>query len=250
MGGGSFERGGHPRSVPDQDGDAYEDAMQRQRAFNARQEAESAEKRAEATRRDKLMGDRLFPLVESREKVAHPGVLESLVPIWGSTREAAADLEDHNYLGAAGNAVLAATDVAVVKSLIGGLLKGGLKTAGPFAWHSKPWEEAGARKWLGEHGFLAKGQPGHHWLFENRSSAPDWLKNQPPFIKGTADAVEHGRIHGPYTVDGVRLPQFNAAQRFWYGTPDWWKALHVSVPGHAGAAVGRSVADRPRNARH
>ena len=93
-------------------------------------------------------------------------------------------------------------------------------------------------------GFLEKGQPGHHWFLEQASNAPDWLKNQPLFVKPMKDAVQHGRVHGPYTVNGVRLPQFNAAERFWYGTPDWFKALNVSVPGHLGTAAGRGVSDK------
>lgn len=44
-------------------------------------------------------------------------------------------------------------------------------------------------------------------------------------------------------VQKAKLPQFNAAQRFLSGTPDWWKALNVSTPGHAGTAVGRSKSD-------
>jgi hypothetical protein len=52
--------------------------------------------------------------------------------------------------------------------------------------------------------------------------------------------VEHGRIHGPYTQNGVRLPQYNAVQRFWYGTPGWFKAMNISIPGHAGMAAGRA----------
>jgi hypothetical protein len=99
------------------------------------------------------------------------------------------------------------------------------------------------RQWLGRKGFLAKGQPGHHWIFEQSTKVPDVIKNQPPFIKGMADAVQHGRVHGPYTVNGQKLPQFNALQRFWYGTPDWFKAFNVTIPGHLGTATGRAVAD-------
>ena len=167
-----------------------------------------------------------------------------MVPIWGSGREALADLHDGKYVGAAVNGALAASDLLLAKAVVEGLLKGGLKLGGNFAWRSAPWEEQGMRKWLGDQGFLKPGQPGHHWWLEQKSAAPDWLKNQPPFVKGMADAVEHGRVHGPYTVNGTRLPQFNAAQRAWYGTPDWFKALNLSIPGHAGLATGAALNDQ------
>jgi hypothetical protein len=218
--------------------------MRQQGDTNARRESELERRRAETIRRDKLLGDRLFSFAEPEaQKIGHPGPLESLLPIWGSGREAIADLEDRNYFGGAFNAGLAASDFVVAKALLGGLAKGGVKVGGKYVWRNAPWEEENMRQWLGKQGFLKPGQHGHHWWLEQKSSAPDLLKNQPPFIKGTKDAVEHGRIHGPYTVNGVKLPQFNAAQRFWHGTPDWWKALNVSMPGHAGTAAGRSKSE-------
>jgi hypothetical protein len=218
--------------------------MRQQADTNALRESELERRRAETIQRDKLLGDRLFSFAEPEaRKVGHPGPLESLWPIWGSGREAIADFEDHNYLGGAFNTGLAASDVVIAKAALGGLAKGGLKMGGKYVWRNAPWEEESMRQWMGKQGFLKPGQPGHHWWLEQKSSAPDWLKNQPLFIKGTKDAVEHGRIHGPYTVNGVKLPQFNAAQRFMAGTPDWWKALNVSIPGHAGTAVGRSKSD-------
>jgi hypothetical protein len=247
----SYVPGGQPRSVPDPDGKAYDDAMRRQRGLNAKQNAAFEQKRAQESRQDKLLGDRLFSLADDGKKtIGHPGPWESVIPIWGSGRQAFADAEDGNIAGALGNSVLAGSDVTIIKSLAGGLLKGGLKLTGPFAWRSTPWEEAGARKWLGERAFLAKGQPGHHWLFEQKSRAPNWLKNQPPFINGMANQVEHGRIHGPYTVDGVKLPRFGVVQRYLYGTPDWWKALNLSAPGHVSTAVGLSRSNRAREPHH
>ena len=56
--------------------------------------------------------------------------------------------------------------------------------------------------------------------------------------------VEHGRVHEPYTVNGTKLPQFNAVQRAWYGAPDWFKALNLSIPGHAGLATGTALNDQ------
>lgn len=216
--------GGQPRSVPDPEGEAYDEMI----------------------RRRKMLGDREFTSAESDTAlpdVGHPGIAESMIPVWGSGREALADLHDGHYVGAAGNGAIAASDVFLLKALAGGLLKGGLRLSGNFAWRSARWEQDGMRKWLGNQGFLKPGQHGHHWLFEQKSRVPDWLKNQPPFINGMADAVEHGRIHGPYTVNGTRLPRFNAVERAWRGPPDWFKALNISVPGHAAVATGAALND-------
>ena len=140
---GSFERGDQPRSVPDPDGDAYDEMIRRSRA--------RADRRSDhaSTRSD-------LP------DVGHPGTVESMIPIWGSGREALADLHDHNYVGAGVNGVLAGSDVILAKALAGGLLKGGLKMAGSYVWRNARWEADSMRQWLGKQGFLAKGQPGHH----------------------------------------------------------------------------------------
>lgn len=217
----SFARGGQPRSVPDVDKAGYDEMI----------------------RRNKLLADREFELIDSEPEipdVGHPGRLESLIPVWGSGREALADLHDGNYAGAAFNGAMAVSDVVLAKALIGGLAKGGLKLGGSYVWRNAPWEEESARQWLGRKGFLKPNQPGHHWLFEQKGSVPNAVRNQPPFVHGMQDAVDHGRIHGPYTVDGVTLPRYNAVQRYVRGTPDWSKAWTFSAPGHAALAASES----------
>ena len=92
----------------------------------------------------------------------------------------------------------------------------------------------------------ADGQPGHHWVpaLERKTSVPDYIKNQPIFIKGMKDNVQHGRVHGPYTDKGVKLPQFTPVERIIHGTPDWVKAGYVSTAGHGGTAAGRAKKDK------
>lgn len=238
---GSFARGDRPRSVPDPLAGPYDRMAAQQRAYNARQEAEH-ERGLTETASESIRPTLPGPQTSHRQ-INHPGTWESMVPIWGSGKEALADLEDKNYVGAAINAGLALSDIALAKAIVSGLAKGGLKTAAPYVWKTKPGQVQGARQWLGQKGFVGRGQPAHHWLFEQKSSVPDWIKNQPPFITPMKDAVEHGRIHGPYTVDGVKLPQFGAGERLWRGTPPWAKAAYVSSAGHGGEAVGRAGAD-------
>ncbi|WP_197422640.1 hypothetical protein [Phenylobacterium sp. CCH12-B4] len=162
--------------------------------------------------------------------------MESMIPVWGSGREALADLHDGDYVGAAGNGAMALSDVALAKGVLVALGKGAVKVGGSYAWRSKPWDEApGVRRWMGEKGYLKPGEHGHHGIVPQGGwgkAVPDYIKNQPWNIKGL-DRVTHGRIHGRYTVDGVKLPRFGLAERVWHGTPTWTKPAAVSGAGGA-----------------
>ena len=234
---GSYARGDQPRSVPDPYAKAHATAARTQRAYNARQVAELEPRRANKGPIGKARGPNWAP------DVGHPGTLESLAPIWGSGREALADLHDGDYLGAVGNGVMAASDVVLAKAVLTGLYKGALKIGGSHAWRSKPWDEVpGVRKWMGEKGHLKPGQHGHHGLIPQNGwgkAVPDFIKNQPWNIKGL-NPVTHGRIHGRYTVDGVKLPRFNPVERVWHGTPAWTKPAATGAGGGAVRAPVRA----------
>lgn len=250
-GSGSYARGDQPRTVADPDAALYEATARRQREYNARQETEMERRRATANKRDETRRNRLFAEAETGEfpDAGHPGALESLIPIWGSGREALADFHDGNYIGAAVNGALAVSDAIPAKAIVGTLAKGGIKV-GKTAWRAKPWEAKrgveGVRDWMTRKGFARPGQPVHHWAIPQGGwgrRVPDWFKNQLWNLKPLEGAVEHGRIHGPYTVDGVRLPQFGPVERFVRGTPDWAKAGQVSAAGHGGTMAGRRTDD-------
>ena len=240
---GSYARGDQPQSVLDPDAAAYAVAARTQRAFNARQAAEIAAKRDGIAQRERTDGPSWAP------DVGHPTAIESMVPIWGSGREVLADLHDGDYLGAAGNGVMAVTDLALAKGVLTALGKGAVKIGGSYAWRSKPWDEVqGARKWLGEKGYLKPGEHGHHGIIPNNGwgkTVPDYIKNQPWNIKGL-DKVTHGRVHGRYTVDGVKLPQFNTGERLWHGTPSWTKPAAVGATGAAVRAPTLEIENRRR----
>jgi len=93
-----------------------------------------------------------------------------------------------------------------------------------------------AAAWMGEKGFLAKGQHGHHWAIPQNGwgkQIPDAIKNQPWNIKPMPSPEVHGRITAPYKGK----PQFNVAQRYWYGKPAWSKVGTAAAIGHPIAAV-------------
>lgn len=241
-GSGSYSRGEQPRSVPDPDRASYKAMLVKQRALNAAQEAE------EFARRTAIQpGQALRRLDEHLD--SHPGTAESLIPMWGSAREAIADAREGDVGGATINGVAAVGDLAGGTALVKGLAKGGLKLAGPHTWKK-------VREWMGPDGtgMLKPNQPGHHWMVErNRGLGkrlPDWLKNQPPNIKPTQNAEVHGRLH--HRVGDK--PRFNTAERFWYGTPTWWKGGLATAPGHVAASAQEELNpaardDRPQRAR-
>ena len=173
----------------------------------------------------------------------HPGFAESLIPVWGSGREAVADYQEGDYAGAALNGVLAASDLFLAGSLGKGLAKGGL-----YAVKGAIGDDAAKAVWknvrreMGERGMLAKGQPGHHWLIPQNGwgkAVPDVIKNHPLNVNPMPSAEIHGRIHGPYRG----APQFGFAERYWRGVPPWAKVGTGAALGHPAAAAQAGVDD-------
>ena len=210
---------GEPRSVPDPDGERYDEMIRQGALKKARAEADES---------------------NPPNSVGHPGFAESLIPVWGSGREAVADFQEGDYAGAALNGALAASDLFLAGSVAKGLAKGGFYVAknvakkAPYAWKSE------VRPWMGEQKFLKPGQHGHHWAIPQNGwgkKVPDAIKNQPWNIKPMPDATTHWRLE--HRVGD--LPRFNPAERYWYGTPAWSKVGTVAAVGHpAGAAKARS----------
>ncbi len=233
---------GTPRSVPDPYGDDYDEMMRQWRASQGTPPGGAPPQTSAAGTRppptpmtggpapqgtDTSLLDQAgqaFSRWQHSKPIGHPGFAESLIPVWGSGRDAVADLQEGDYSGAALKGALAVSDLIPAEAVAGSLEKGAWK-GGSHAWSA-------TRKWLGKE-YLEPGQHGHHWLIPQNGwgkDVPDWLKNQPWNIKGMPSPEVHGRIHGRYNG-----PQFNPAQRFWYGTPAWVKAV-------AGEAVGRPAA--------
>jgi hypothetical protein len=161
--------------------------------------------------------------------IGHPGFWESMIPVWGSGREAIADAQEGNYLGAGLNAALAVSDLWPAEDIAKGLAKGGFKLAGSHTWDA-------TRKWLLKQGYRQPGEHGHHWLIPRNGwgrSVPDWIKNQPWNIKALPPWAHYG-VHGWKATmpDGVKQTM-NTFDRLWYGTPHWAKAVPVSTAGHA-----------------
>ncbi len=176
----------------------------------------------------------------------HPGLAESLVPVWGSAREAVADAYDGDYAGAVGNGVLAAVDLipGTAMARTGTRTVKYLEKFGPLSGRTADWKAV--RHWMGQQGYAGAGQPVHHLIEKNGAlgkQIPDWLKNSPLNTMPMSDAVTHGRLHGKY----LGLPQFNVAERVSAGTPKAVKAAAQSTWGswaHGAKRRPRKTGDR------
>jgi hypothetical protein len=178
-------------------------------------------------------------------RVGHPGFAESLIPVWGSGREAIVDLQDGNYAGAALNGALAASDLFLADSIVNAVRKGGLyavKGAIGETAAKANWKNA-VRPELGRLGILEKFQHGHHWLIPQKGWGEgvwDAIKNHPLNIQGMPSREVHGRIHGRFKG----MPRFNPVERYLHGTPGWSKVATGSAVGHSVAAATPEADDQ------
>ncbi len=208
---------GEPRSVPDPLAGPYAKMI-----------------RLEQSRRERADGTTARP---SSGSVGHPGFAESLIPVWGSGREAVADFQEGDYAGAAVNGALAASDIFLAGSVAKGLAKGGFyvvtkatKQAAPYSWKKV------VRPWMGDQKMLEVGQHGHHWAIPQNGwgkGIPEAIKNQPWNIKPMPSPEVHGRLTGSYKGK----PRFNVVEGYVHGTPTWSKVATGTAVGHPAGAV-------------
>lgn len=159
--------------------------------------------------------------------ISPPNFAESLIPIWGSGREAASAFSAGNYWKGAAYTALAISDIFLVKSIASGLARGAWKL-GSHTWGA-------TRSWYGRRYDLAKGTQVHHWAISQQTIKKYGLQswaNQPwnlkpiPTLGPFSSQTVHLAVHGRSTQ-----VHFNFARRFWYGTPEWFKAGSVSSAG-------------------
>jgi hypothetical protein len=178
------------------------------------------------------------PKPHPSSKIGHPGFAESLIPVWGSGREAIADFQDGDYAGAGLNGALAASDLFLAEAVGKAIAKGGIYAIrGPIinAATKNKWKSV--RRQMGDLKMLEPHQHGHHWLIPQKGwgkDIPDWIKHHPLNIKGMpANPEIHGRVHGSYKGK----PQYGAVGQYWHGTPHWSKVATGSAVGHPAAAT-------------
>lgn len=205
---------GEPRSVPDPAGDLYDAEMAR---MKAQRTAEDQGFRSPLDIAQDALED-----FQNGPRIPRPNTVESFIPVVGPAWEAAADLQDRNYGGAAFNAAMAVGDLLPVGAAFKGtraatkgigLLKDGSVTANAAAKMIRAAELAG------------KGEEIHHTIPLNGlgRTVQDW-RNHYPFLK-TLPKATHRRLTGKW--DGK--PRFDPVTRVWHGTTDWQKTVPTAV---------------------
>lgn len=217
---------GEPRSVPDLEGEMYDDWVRRQREAEERAADQASSGRwpaspAQLEARDamsatpaNLAGAALFPV---------------LGPLFGVVDHARAD----EPWAAAGSAVEAAADVGMVLTgagVAGAVEKGVANNVG------RRTAEA-VRKQLRRRGVAGAGQEIHHSVPLNgmRRTVENW-RNHPAFLK-VLPTANHRRLSGSW--EGK--PRFDPIRRAWIGTPDWMKTVPAWL-GVQTAALGGPIA--------
>jgi hypothetical protein len=164
-----------------------------------------------------------------------------MIPVWGSGRAAINDFQNGNYGWATFNAAMAVSDVFLVKSIATAGIKGAWKF-GSHSWRAtRDWygQRYGGR-WF-EKASLPRGVDVHHWLFHRNQGigrfVPNAIKNQPWNLKVFHTQQLHFNAgHGWWHLDS---PPYSRLGQFWYGTPDWTKAILGSGGGRIVEGIAR-----------
>jgi len=174
-------------------------------------------------------------ILKKDEGVGEAGTGESLIPVWGPSRNSLNDFQNGRYVKGTGNLILAISDIFLVKDIYTGVAKGGLEA---FKLGNKPWNSY--RRFYLESGFAKPGEPLHHWLLEQNGSIgkhiPDMIKNQMWNLKGFANQAEHMTLAHGQTYLG--RPGANFLQQLWFGTPTWPKLFTLSYGGRGAIQIG------------
>jgi hypothetical protein len=177
-----------------------------------------------------------FEGFQNGPKIQRPNLVESFVPVIGPAWEAAADLQDGNYAGAAFNGAMMIADAlpfgVAIKGVRAarkgiGVLKEGSVTANAAA------------KQLRARGLVKPGEEVHHTVALNgKSRTAQDPRNHFALLK-VLPKENHRRLTGSW---GGK-PRYDPLRRIWYGTTDWQKAVPTGLGGYA-ADVGENL-ERP-----
>lgn len=166
---------------------------------------------------------------QSGPKIPRPNLAKSFIPIVGPAWEAAGDLQDGNYGGAAFNAAMAIGDALPV----GAIFKGAKAAEKGIGILKKGSVSANAAaKQIRKAGLAGKGEEIHHTIPLDGTSrtAQDW-RNHYAFLK-TLPQETHRRLTGGW--NGKQ--QFDPVRRIWHGTTDWQKSVPTAIGSYAADA--------------
>lgn len=166
---------------------------------------------------------------QSGPKLQRPNTVQSFIPVIGPAWEAAADLQEGNYTGAAFNGAMAVADALPV-----GVAAKGIKAAskGVTVLKKGSLTANAARSRLRDWGIAKRGEEIHHTvpLSGIGRGEQNW-RNHYALLK-----VLPTETHQRLTRTWNGRPRFDPVRRVWYGTTDWQKAVPTGVAAYAADA--------------
>ena len=227
---------GSARSVPDPDGELYDREMERLRKARAASESGGPLKFA---------GDALSDF-QNGPKIPRPNLAQSFIPVIGPAWEAAGDLQDGDYGGAAFNGAMALADLLPVGEVIKGVRMA--STGVDVLRLGKSLSADAARKDFRKKGFAKPGQEIHHTApLKGKSRNAQDVRNHPILLK-VLPKEQHRRLTGSWGGQ----PRYDPGRRLWYGTAGWQKAAPIAAGAYGADSVenlqsrDRSSQDGPR----
>lgn len=208
---------GQPRTVPDPEGELYERKMAE---VKAQREAEDRGLRSPLD-----MAQGALQSFQDGPRIERPTLGQSFIPIVGPAWEAAADLQEGDYAGAAFNGAMAVADALPVGIAVKGgraLSKGiGVLKSGSVSSNA-------SIKQMRKRGMVKPGYEVHHTApLKGTSRTAQDPRNHYALLK-PLPKEQHRRLTGSW--DGK--PRYDPIRRVWYGTTDWQKAAPTFVAGY------------------
>lgn len=162
-------------------------------------------------------------------KIQRPNLAQSFIPIVGPAWEAAADLQEGDYAGAAFNTAMAVADVLPVGVAVKGARAAsrGIRILTDGSVSAK----AAAKK-MKRRGMVPPKHEVHHTVALNgKSRTAQDPRNHFALLK-VLPQEQHRRLHGSWQGK----PRYDPVRRVWYGTTDWQKAVPTGVAARASDA--------------
>lgn len=219
---------GQPRSVPDVEGELYDRRMSELRA---KREAEDGFGPPLELARDAWRNFQDGP------DIPRPTTVQSFIPVIGPAWEAAADLQDGDYAGAAFNGAMAVADALPI-----GVAAKGVKAASKGIGVLKTGSVTAnaASKTLRRRGLAGAGQEIHHTIpLKGTGRTVQDPRNHYALLK-VMPKEQHRRLTGSW----AGKPRYDPVRRVWYGTTDWMKAVPAGLAGYGADSV-QNVSVRP-----
>ncbi|UTP38328.1 hypothetical protein M9M90_14020 [Phenylobacterium sp. LH3H17] len=213
---------GEPRTVPDAAGERYDQEMAR---IRAQRQAEDRGLRSPLG-----LAKEAFYDFQNGPDIQRPTTAQSFIPIVGPAWEAAADLQDGNYAGAAFNGAMAVADALPVGVVAKGV-RAASKGVGVLKTNSVTADAS--RKVLRRVGMAKPGQEIHHTIpLKGLGRNTQDPRNHYALLK-VLPREQHRRLTGSW---GGK-PRYDPIRRVWYGTTDWTKAVPAGLAAYAADSV-------------